>query len=76
MKLRANKPFPGHMLPHLLPEGNAQISVAAQVGGISLNQWAARALAQADNVWKVDVEGGCTSFQTAFVESCPLSLTV
>ena len=48
--LPANKPFSGRMLLRVPPEVHAQASVAAQVAGLSLNQWAASALAQASHV--------------------------
>ena len=47
LNLPANKPFSGRMLLRVPPEVHAQASVAAQVAGLSLNQWAAHALAQA-----------------------------
>jgi predicted HicB family RNase H-like nuclease len=47
LNLLANKPFSGRMLLRVPPEVHAQASVAAQVAGLSLNQWAAQALAHA-----------------------------
>lgn len=47
LNLPANKPFSGRMLLRVPPEVHAQASIAAQVAGLSLNQWAAHALAQA-----------------------------
>ena len=47
--LPANKPFSGRMLLRVPPEVHAQASIAAKVAGISLNQWAAQALAQASH---------------------------
>ena len=49
LNLPANKPFSGRMLLRVPPEVHAQASVAAQVAGMSLNQWAAQALAQASH---------------------------
>ncbi len=49
LNLPANKPFSGRMLLRVPPEVHAQASVAAQVAGLSLNQWAAKALAQASH---------------------------
>ena len=49
LNLPANKPFSGRMLLRVPPEVHAQASVAAQVAGLSLNQWAAQALAQASH---------------------------
>jgi predicted HicB family RNase H-like nuclease len=43
--LPANKPFSGRMLLRVPPEVHAQASIAAKVAGLSLNQWAAQALA-------------------------------
>ena len=50
LNLPANKPFSGRMLLRVPPEVHAQASVAAQVAGLSLNQWAAQALARASHV--------------------------
>jgi predicted HicB family RNase H-like nuclease len=47
--LPANKPFSGRLLLRVPPEVHAQASIAAKVAGISLNQWAAQALAQASH---------------------------
>lgn len=47
LNLPANKPFSGRILLRVSPEVHAQASIAAQVAGLSLNQWAAHALAQA-----------------------------
>lgn len=41
------KPFSGKLLLRVPPELHARASVAAEVAGISLNQWAAKALEQA-----------------------------
>ena len=49
LNLPANKPFSGRMLLRVPPELHAQASVAAQVAGLSLNQWAAQALARASH---------------------------
>ncbi len=43
--LPANKPFSGRMLLRVPPEVHAQASIAAKMAGVSLNQWAAEALA-------------------------------
>ncbi len=48
--LPANKPFSGRMLLRVPPEVHAQASVAAQVAGLSLNQWVANVLEQAIHV--------------------------
>ena len=45
--LEPQKPFSGKLLLRVTPELHARASVAAQVAGISLNQWAAKALEQA-----------------------------
>ena len=50
LNLPVNKPFSGRMLLRVPPEVHAQASVAAQVAGLSLNQWAAQALARASHV--------------------------
>jgi predicted HicB family RNase H-like nuclease len=42
--LPANKPFSGRVLLRIPPEVHARASVAAQVAGLSLNQWAANVL--------------------------------
>ena len=47
--LPANKPFSGRMLLRVPPEVHAQASIAAKLVGLSLNQWAANALAQASH---------------------------
>ncbi len=49
LNLPANKPFSGRMLLRVPPEVHAQATVAAQVAGLSLNQWAAQALARASH---------------------------
>ena len=41
----ANKPFSGRMLLRVPPEVHAKASIAAKMAGVSLNQWAAEALA-------------------------------
>ena len=50
MDLPPNKPFSGRMLLRVPPEVHARVSAAAQVAGISLNQWATKALEQASHV--------------------------
>lgn len=45
--LPPNKPFSGRVLLRIPPDAHARASAAAQVAGISLNQWAAQALEQA-----------------------------
>ncbi len=45
--LPANKPFSGRLLLRVPPEVHAQASIAAEMAGLSLNQWATRALAMA-----------------------------
>ena len=47
LDLPANKPFSGRLLLRVPPEVHAQASIAAEMAGVSLNQWATRALAQA-----------------------------
>ncbi len=42
--LPVNKPFSGRLLLRVPPEVHARASLAAQVAGLSLNQWATRAL--------------------------------
>lgn len=49
LKLPPNKPFSGRMLLRVPPEVHARVSAAAQVAGISLNQWATQALEQASH---------------------------
>ena len=48
--LPPNKPFSGRMLLRVPPEVHARASAAAQVAGISLNQWATQKLDQASHV--------------------------
>ena len=48
--LPPNKPFSGRMLLRVPPEVHARASAAAQVAGISLNQWATQKLEQASHV--------------------------
>jgi predicted HicB family RNase H-like nuclease len=48
--LPANKPFSGRLLLRVPPEVHAKASIAAKVAGVSLNQWAAQALAQASHI--------------------------
>ena len=48
--LPPNKPFSGRMLLRVPPEVHARVSAAAQVSGVSLNQWATQALDQASHV--------------------------
>ena len=45
--LPANKPFSGRLLLRVPPEVHAQASIAAEMAGLSLNQWATQALAWA-----------------------------
>lgn len=42
-----NKPYSGRMMLRLPPEVHARIGAAAQLKGVSLNQWVASALEQA-----------------------------
>jgi predicted HicB family RNase H-like nuclease len=42
-----NKPFSGRMMLRLAPEVHARVSAAAEVCGMSVNQWAAQALSKA-----------------------------
>lgn len=49
LNLSPNKPFSGRMLLRVPPEVHARVSAAAQVAGISLNQWATQALEQASH---------------------------
>jgi len=42
-----DKPFSGRVMLRLPPEVHARASAAAQVEGLSLNQWAVHALSQA-----------------------------
>jgi predicted HicB family RNase H-like nuclease len=49
LNLSPNKPFSGRMLLRVPPEVHARVSAAAQVAGISLNQWATQALTQASH---------------------------
>lgn len=48
--LPPNRPFSGRMLLRVPPEVHARVSAAAQVSGVSLNQWATQALDQASHV--------------------------
>ncbi len=48
--LPPHKPFSGRMLLRVPPEVHARASAAAQVAGISLNQWVTQKLAQASHV--------------------------
>ena len=48
--LPPNKPFSGRLLLRVPPEVHARASAAAQVAGISLNQWATQKLDQASHV--------------------------
>lgn len=43
----AQKPYSGRLLLRLEPETHAAIAVAAELSGVSLNQWAASALKNA-----------------------------
>ena len=45
--LAPEKPFSGRMMLRMSPNLHARASAAAQVKGVSLNQWAAQALDQA-----------------------------
>lgn len=49
LNVSPNKPFSGRMLLRVPPEVHARVSAAAQVAGISLNQWATQALTQASH---------------------------
>jgi predicted HicB family RNase H-like nuclease len=42
-----NKPYSGRMMLRLPPEVHARMGAAAQLEGVSLNQWAARTLERA-----------------------------
>jgi predicted HicB family RNase H-like nuclease len=42
-----DKPYSGRLMLRLPPEVHARVGAAAQVAGVSLNQWAARALERA-----------------------------
>ena len=47
LKQTPDKPYSGRIMLRLPPELHARASAAAQVTGMSFNQWAARALEQA-----------------------------
>ena len=47
LKQAPDKPYSGRIMLRLPPELHARASAAAQVTGMSFNQWAARALEQA-----------------------------
>ena len=47
LKQAPDKPYSGRVMLRLPPELHARASAAAQVTGMSFNQWAARALEQA-----------------------------
>jgi predicted HicB family RNase H-like nuclease len=47
LKQPPNRPFSGRVMLRLPPEVHARASAAAEVTGMSFNQWAARALEQA-----------------------------
>ena len=47
LKQPPNRPFSGRLMLRLPPDVHARASAAAEVTGMSLNQWAARALEQA-----------------------------
>jgi predicted HicB family RNase H-like nuclease len=47
LKQAPNRPFTGRVMLRLPPELHARASVAAELTGMSFNQWAARALEQA-----------------------------
>lgn len=46
---RPEKPFSGRMMFRVDPEVHARAAMAAQLAGLSLNQWAERALREAAN---------------------------
>lgn len=50
LKQAPDKPYSGRIMLRLPPELHARASAAAQVDGMSFNQWAARALEQAVRV--------------------------
>jgi len=50
LKQAPDKPYSGRIMLRLPPELHARASAAAQVTGMSFNQWAARALEQAVRV--------------------------
>ncbi|MDO9315003.1 MAG: type II toxin-antitoxin system HicB family antitoxin [Burkholderiaceae bacterium] len=50
LKQTPDKPYSGRIMLRLPPELHARASAAAQVTGMSFNQWAARALEQAVRV--------------------------
>ncbi len=50
LKQTPDKPYSGRIMLRLPPELHARASAAAQVTGMSFNQWAARALEQAARV--------------------------
>jgi len=50
LKQTPDKPYSGRIMLRLPPELHARASAAAQVNGMSFNQWAARALEQAVRV--------------------------
>jgi predicted HicB family RNase H-like nuclease len=47
LKQTPNRPFSGRVMLRLPPEVHARASAAAELTGMSFNQWAARALEQA-----------------------------
>lgn len=47
LKQAPNRPFSGRVMLRLPPDVHARASAAAEVTGMSFNQWAARALEQA-----------------------------
>lgn len=47
LKQPPNRPFSGRVMLRLPPDVHARASAAAEVTGMSFNQWAARALEQA-----------------------------
>jgi predicted HicB family RNase H-like nuclease len=49
LDLPPNKPYSGRMLLRVPPEVHARASAAAQVAGVSLNQWATKALEDASH---------------------------
>ena len=50
LKQAPDKPYSGRIMLRLPPELHARASAAAQLDGMSFNQWAARALEQAVRV--------------------------
>ncbi|MBO9484707.1 MULTISPECIES: type II toxin-antitoxin system HicB family antitoxin [Gammaproteobacteria] len=46
----AQKPYSGKLMLRIPPELHASIATAAQVSGLSINQWISRALVQASRI--------------------------